>query len=161
MARVKLGDISGYVERLESLYDSTTEDLKHAVYVGAKVIADQVAKNIKELPIDTSYAAPGTKKKGITPAQKAGLKAGLGVARMRADGIRVNTKIGFDGYNQTKTQRWPKGVPNAVVARTVESGTSWMQKNAFVQRAVNKEKDTANRAMAKELDDRIGQHMKG
>jgi len=57
----------------------------------------------------------------------------------------TNTKIGFDGYDR-------KGVPNALKARAMESGTSTQPKRPFVRPAVNRVKKKAIEEMGKTLD---------
>ena len=67
---------------------------------------------------------------------------------MRNDGGFRNVKIGFDGYNYVKTKTWPKGQPNAMVARSIESGTSWMSKQPFMRKAESSSKSRCEQAMA-------------
>lgn len=85
----------------------------------------------------------------------------LGIASLQDDGTGyLNVKIGFDGYNDIVTQRWPRGQPNQMVARAVESGTTWMQKNDFVRRAVRASRKRAIEAMKKTVDKGIKKIMK-
>ena len=48
----------------------------------------------------------------------------------------MNVKIGYDGYNNIVTERWPQGQPNMMIARAAESGTTFMQAQYFMERAV-------------------------
>ena len=64
----------------------------------------------------------------------------------------LNVKIGFDGYNRTKTDQYPQGQPNQLVARGVESGTSWKQKHPFIRPAVTRARKKAEEKMAEVLD---------
>lgn len=78
---------------------------------------------------------------------------------MQNDKGYLNVKIGFDGYNRTKTEKYPKGQPNQLVARGVESGTSWKQKKPFIRPAVNRTKKKAEQMMAEILDKEINKIM--
>ena len=91
----------------------------------------------------------------MTAAQKQGLLDGLGIASMQEDAGFYNVKIGFDGYNRTRTEKYPQGQPNQLVARGVESGTSWKQKRPFVRPAVTRARKRAEQAMAETLDKEI------
>ena len=85
----------------------------------------------------------------------------FGISSMQDDGTGyLHVKIGFDGYNDIVTQRWPKGQPNQMVARAVESGTPWMQKNDFVRRAVASSRKRAIEYMKKTVDKSIQKIMK-
>ena len=64
-------------------------------------------------------------------------------------------KIGFDGYNQLTTKRWPQGQPNSMVARSVESGTSWMKKQPFMRNAEQSAKGPCEAVMEKTVDEHI------
>ena len=64
-------------------------------------------------------------------------------------------KIGFDGYNKTKTKKYPKGQPNQVVARGVESGTTWKKKYPFVRPAVERARKAVQAKMAETVDKEI------
>ena len=59
----------------------------------------------------------------------------------------VNVKIGFAGYNATRTDKYPQGQPNALIARAVNSGTTFRKKTRFVDKAVSASKKSAEAAM--------------
>lgn len=141
---------------LSRLEESTDEMIGKAVYAGAGIVADAIKANIKSLPIVRGYGTednplPG----GVTAPQKAGLIDGLGIAPMQDDMGYLNVKIGFDGYNATKTEKYPQGQPNQLVARGVESGTSWKRKKPFIRLAVNSSRNRAEAEMARILDEEI------
>lgn len=141
---------------LSKLEGSTDEMIGKAVYAGAGIVADAIKENIKSLPIVRGYGTednplPG----GVTAPQKAGLIDGLGIAPMQNDMGYLNVKIGFDGYNATKTEKYPQGQPNQLVARGVESGTSWKKKKPFIRPAVNSSRNRAEAEMARILDEEI------
>ena len=66
----------------------------------------------------------------------------------------VNTRIGWDGYNE-------RGVPNHLMANIMEVGTSKIQKkHPFVKPAVSRSKPQAEAKMAEVLDEEIEKIMK-
>ena len=78
---------------------------------------------------------------------------------MEESGDCVNTKAGFDGYGSVKTKKYPKGVPNSMLMRSVESGTSFREKHPTVRPAVNKTRKQAQKIMEEEIDRQIRQRM--
>jgi len=65
-----------------------------------------------------------------------------------------NAKIGFDGYDARKSKRWPKGVPNQLKARVLESGTKdgRIKKHEIIKKALRANRDRVEKAMEEELD---------
>ena len=111
-----------------------------AIYQGAGIVADEIKKGIEGLPTKT----------GVT---KRGLIDGFGISGLQNDNGYRNVKLGFGGYNEN-------GVPNVLMARVFESGTSKVQKRPFVRPAVNRSKKQAEQAMSETIDKEIGKIMK-
>lgn len=156
MARITFPGLNDYELMLSRLSKNTEDIAGRTIYTGAGIVADEIKAGIQSLPIVTGYGTaenplPG----GVTSAQKQGLLDGLGIAPMQDDGGFLNVKIGFDGYNRTKTKDYPNGQPNQLVARGVESGTSWKQKRPFVRPAITRSRKRAEAAMAEVLDKEI------
>ena len=62
------------------------------------------------------------------------------------DGV-YDVKMGFGGYNSVRTAKYPQGQPNALIARALESGTSFRSKNPFLSRAFNRAKNYSEETM--------------
>ena len=164
--------VDTYIRKLENFADASDGMLRATIYPGAKVIADEIRNAIEELPeIDRTprdkSSEPkvrrpdnrkqrqrnhGKKQKGVTRLEKEGLLEGLGIAKMRYNGSLLNTKIGMDGYNKHVTEKWPKGHPNVMIARSVENGTSFRQKTPFISTTARANKHRAERHMKAEFD---------
>lgn len=160
MAKINFTGLEMYITALNRMRADETVSIEKSVYVGAKVIADAVKSGmlgIRTRPPGKFYKdsmAPGP-----TPQEKSDMIASFGLAPMRNDSGYINTKAGFDGYGHHRTDSYPKGVPNALVARSCESGTSWMEKQPFMRKAVNGAKNAAIEAMKAKLDDEIKKQM--
>lgn len=156
MAKITFPGLRDYELMLSKIEGLTDDMIGRAVYEGAGIVADAVKANIEALPIVTGY---GTSENplsgGVTAAQKAGLREGFGISKLQDDSGYLNVKLGFDGYNRTKTAKYPGGQPNQLVARGVESGTSWKQKKSFIRPAVNKTRKQAEQKMKDVLDEEI------
>lgn len=148
MARFEFGGIDNYISQLNKLQQSTKDGVVgKTVYAGAAVVADSVRRAIQALPVGDGRAQGGGLVDTVTLPQKAGLLDGFGISRMKNDDGFVNVKLGFDGYNATRTEKYPKGQPNVLIARSVNSGTTFRKKTKFVDKAVNSAKRAAETAM--------------
>lgn len=160
MATIKFKNLEAYELRLSRLGQRAPEICGMAIYQGAKIVTDEIRKGIESLPVIRGYGTqsdplPG----GVTAAQKEGLREGLGITPMAEENGSYNVKVGFDGYNKTKTAQHPQGQPNQLVARGAESGTSWKQKSPFVRPAVTRAKPEAEKKMAEVIDREISKIM--
>lgn len=178
---VRVGkNIEKYIKNLEDFSDATDGMLKATIYPGAKVMADEMRKAIEALPeLKTSERETKTTKKsvnskkdtrkrqarakpsGITRVEREGLLEGLGITGMRYGGSLLNNKVGMDGYNKHVTDKWPKGHPNAMVARSLEAGTSFRKKTPFIGPTARKFRAQAEQAMAKEFDQQVTKNWNG
>ena len=157
-------EIRGFDElelQLSKLADP--EISKEVVQAGAQPIADQIRKNLEALPEDKfRYLNKGEVFTGVPKQQKQDLLDSLGITPPDIDfDGNTNIKIGFDGYGKIPTKKYPKGVPNRLLARAVESGSSVRKKTPFIRKAVNKAKKLAEAEMQKKLNEHIEIIMKG
>jgi len=156
MAKIEMRGMDAYLSELRKLGENTEPVCKAAVYAGAKVIADEIKQATSGLNrvTDAEAMAAYHEKKPvkISVSQKIGLVKSLGIAPIMDKYGVVSTKIGFDGYNDVKTERWPNGQPNALIARACESGSSAMLKQPFVRPAIQRKKDAALEAMKQAAD---------
>ncbi len=159
MASIKFSNDKQFAEKLlefERMFDDV-ETLNNLVYQGAKIVADEIRKKLAALPEDEfRKLKPGEKFRGVPRSVKDDLLSAFGLAPIESDknGFR-NTKAGFDGYGSHPTPKYPRGVPNQLVARAVESGSSVRQKTPFVRPAVRKARKMAIEKMEKTMDEML------
>lgn len=165
MARLSIGDgLDTYIATLERLAGpALDEDMRRTIYEGAAVMIEAVKAEVNALPVYSGYkhGTPENKIEGVSIAQKKGLMDGLGISRMRYDGDFLNAKIGADGYNGIRTKRWPQGQPNAMVVRSLESGTSFLKRSPIITRAVRKARAKTEKTMADAYDKALRQRLGG
>ena len=157
MAKVTVLKDTSLAEKLQRLSGRTEEVAKQAIYAGAQVLTDEIRKNLENLPEDQfRYLAEGEKFNGVPRSQKQDLEDSLGVTPIGRDNTGDwNAKIGFDGYGSFPTAKYPRGVPNSLVARSVESGSSVRQKTPFVRPAIRAKKKEVIAAMQAVIDEEI------
>ena len=160
MATIRFSKLRDYELMLGKIGDASKDICGAAIYEGAKIIADEVKNNLDSLNVTTDALAMQKAKKGeptyITQRAKEALIKSFGVTPMSQDKDGIyNVKLGFDGYNDVKTKKRPKGQPNQLIARACESGSSAMIKQPFFREAVQKTKKKAESRMAEVLDEKI------
>lgn len=128
-----------------------------AVYEGAKIVADKLRSNIEALPVHTG---PVKGRRDPFQVEKDGMLAGLGIAKMRNDGGFINVKIGMDGYDDHITDRYPQGHPNAMIARTINTGSTWMKRCPFINNAVTATRSAAEEKMKEVIEKGIAETMR-
>ena len=117
MATFQFKGLDTYIKQLSALNAGDKGDIiGKTVYAGAAVVADAVRKSIEALPVGSGTAKDGELIDTVTPMQKRGLLDGFGISRIQDDDGFVNVKLGFDGYNGTRTKNYPKGQPNVLIA---------------------------------------------
>ena len=156
MAKIEMRGLDAYITKLSQLAAQAREGvIGPAIHDAASVVADSIQSEISAIPTDNGYGTPSEPQSGLNAKQKAALHNSFGITKMRNDNGFYNVKLGFDGYNDIKTKRWPNGQPNAMVARAVERGTSWLKATPFVKRAVNASKQQAVGIMQTTIDNKI------
>lgn len=151
-----------YAMKLSKLASDQDEIAKKAIYAGAKVVADKIKNNLEALPTEKfRHLKDGEQFSGLPVEQKKDLVDSFGITPITEDEKgNYNTKLGFDGYGSTPTKKYPSGVPNQLIARAVESGSSVRQKIPFARPAVNAAKKPAKAVMAKVIEDETKKQMK-
>ena len=152
MAKLKFEGLDEYEKQLLKLQSVSKECIGEAIFEGAAIIADAVKQNIASLPIDSRVVKKGEMLTGINEVQKAGLMEGFGIATMQNENGYMHVKLGFDGYNGMVTKKYPGGQPNSMIARSVNSGSSFRQRIPFVDSAVNAKKAAAEQKMKETFD---------
>ena len=137
-------DSSEYIKTLEKLGKESESTIKKAVYQGAKVVADEIKAGLHE------HRDSGELEKSMT------------LTRMQTKKNYTYTKVLFVGYDTAKRSKaFPRGVPNAVKAAALESGTSKQPATHVISRAVKAATPAAIDAMRKAFDDAIGEIVDG
>lgn len=161
MAKIDFKGIDEYSKRLEILFKDTEQVVRQAVYEGAAIVADEIKAGLKALPVEEGdnglppVGTPEHKISGVSRRQKGDLIDSFGLAPIENDGGYVQTKAGVDGYGSIPTAKYPNGVPNAMLMRSIESGTSFRNKHPVFRPAVNRSRKRCEQKMAETIDEEI------
>lgn len=139
------------LRQLELSFAGNNDILMKAAEAGADPVADEIRRRLAALPEDEyRLLSDGEVFTGLPEGQKRDLLDSLGVTKPDRDrkGF-VHVKVGWDGYGSFPTHAYPKGIPNQLLARAVESGSSVRQKTPFVRPSVNATREKAVEEMDK------------
>ena len=161
MAKIELRTADVWIKQLEKLNANRDETLGRAIYAGAAIVADEIRREINALPVQNGvHGSEDRLIDSVTSVQKKGLLDGFGVSKLKNENGFLNVKLGFDGYNATRTKKYPRGQPNAMIARSINSGTTFRAKRPFVRNAVRATQNRAVEKMESVLDVEIKKIMK-
>ena len=158
MARLReFSGLSDYSKKLAKLgaIDQVTRVIKTALFDGAGVVADAIRAEVSSLPVGNDWGTSEHPINTISQKQKQGLLTSLNLSDMKREGWGWSTMAGFAGYNEQKTPDYPEGQPNAMIAASIEGGTSFRAKNPFLTRALRKSQKLSEAAMAAKADEQI------
>lgn len=167
MAKITFKNQSDYFLKLKQLETHFVKDtsLEKAVHEGAGIIADEIRKNLESLPeeqfryLDTFW---GEYFGNVPTGQKIDIVEGFGLTPIEKDSSGfLHTKAGFEGYGDFPTKEYPQGVPNALIARAIESGSSVRDKRPFVRPAIKAKQKEAIKAMEESIDNDIKKIFEG
>ena len=148
--------IDDLIAQLQNIENSTDDIMRAVVKEGINVVADTMKAQIRALKTtkDDKYVGK-TSKRYATKNEKEGLIESMGYTHIDVREDVYNAKVGFDGYNDTKTKKWPKGQPNPMIANYINRGTSYMIPQPFIDQTKSKSKANAIQTMQDALDREI------
>ena len=157
MAKMTIRGMDELELKLSQLGKMSTEIAKDVVMAGAQPVADEIRKGLESLPVDELKQLKAGEKFNVSPyGEIKDLQDSLGIAPPDVDSAgNINTKVGFDGYGSYPSKKYPKGLPNKLLARSIESGSSVRQKKPFVRHAVNRSRKKSIEEMSKKYDKEI------
>lgn len=148
MPKMWVAGLEEFGSALLDMTDDVEKALKAAVYDGAHELFTEVESQIRALP-ESDHKG---KHRDITAAQKKGLLDSLYGSRIQVQDNEVYSYISFDGYNSVRTKKYPHGQPNIIIARSLESGGTYMNKRVFMTKAKNAARPKAIAVMKKTFD---------
>lgn len=133
MAKMTISGFDELEKKLSNIGSKMPEVAKRAVKAGVNPLADEVRRQLEKNLQGSKYSTGD-------------LLDSLGVTPVGTDrNGNYNAKVGFSGYDH-------KGVPNALKARAMESGTSRQQKKPFMRPAISRAKQKVIDEMDKSID---------
>ena len=149
--KAKFKELAAFNRKLQILASDAETIMRWSLYDGAAVAANAMRASIGGLrTVSDAESLQAYRRRQpaiLSVRQKAGLLGGLGIAPMKGTTDGVNVRIGFDGYNDIRTERWPNGQPNIMIAASCEHGSSAMLEQPFIRPAFESARGTIVDAM--------------
>lgn len=158
MGKVTFKGLDAYLARMSALERATDTIVGAVIHDGAEIVANEIRDGLEHLPVAEHdgqpwWGTPGHLARGPSPEQKQGLLDSFGITEIDTDSRGfTNVHVGFHGYNRITSSLWPQGQPNQMVARAVESGTSFMEANPIFKVRGGAARPKARRAMKKRAE---------
>lgn len=159
MAKVKTEGLTELLKELEKLEGDTDEILEEVTLEGAGVVTDVMRAEIKSLKTSDEYEG-GKGKRYAKPEDVKGLYESLGYTPTQFKGTKIDSNVGFDGYNSNKTKKYPNGHANRMIANAINKGTSFMVAQPFINRSKRQAEKKCIELMQVKLDQAIKQIVK-
>ena len=158
---IKMDGISEFVNNLTKVYDDAEVMFKRSAYNAAGVVADEVKAGLKGLrTAPYKYVKDGEPPlDGVTKLEKSDLIESMGISKIESRDGLTTVSVGFDGYGSTPTKKYPQGLPNQLLMRSVESGTSFRRKQPVIRPAINRSRTKIDSAIKKAVTEFIESKM--
>lgn len=154
MARMNFTGCEELSEKILALGNDAESIAKMALYDGAGIVAESLKQAVDELEVEDFHPLPGAPNDGyygpltvLTEDDREDMKAGIGIAKFENKNGAITTAVAFNGYSRHKSKEFPNGIPLAVIARSIESGSSARAKQPFVRPMANRIKTLVQNAM--------------
>lgn len=154
MSNLKTSGLNEVMKMLEKLGQNTDEIVAEATKAGASIATDVMRQEISSLRTSDEYAG-GNGKRYPRKSDIKGLLDSLGYTPVRFNDSIADVNVGFDGYNSSKSKKYPKGHPNRMVANAINKGTSFLIAQPFISRTKRKAQSACIDKMQEVLDQEI------
>lgn len=158
--RIKTDGLTEVGEMLARLEGKAQEVASGALYDGAGIVADAFSAAVRSIRTEPFRYAPPGKTRLPSPEEKEALMGTTGIAKFRKSGGEVDTVIGISadaGYADVA------GKPKAVrlIARSINSGTSFMKKQPVFRRAKSQSQNAAKAAIVAKAEQMFDEIING
>lgn len=152
---LKAEGLEQFSRMLQGLADNAAEIAAAGLYAGAGVAADAMTAAVDNISTEDFSYAPEGQTRLPSPEEKAALKGKTGIAHFRGSSTEIDTLIGFQGAGYASIGG--KRKPVIVIARSINSGTSFMQKQPVFRRAISQARNSATQAVVEAAEKKINE----
>jgi hypothetical protein len=136
--QMKVDGMAEISELLDKMDEKAPGVASKALYEGAGIMADEIKKDaatIRTAPFKWASSREGQTRLPSPEEKEIVMQAAAGIAKFNKNGTEVDTSVGFRnaGYAQLKG----KTVPIPKIVNSINSGTSFMNKQPFVRKAAS------------------------
>lgn len=137
---------------LEKAGKSAEEIASRALYKAAGNVADSIRKEANGIKTEKFKYATNGKRRYPSPEEKAAVVGASGISKFKKDGDSVKTSIGYNNSGYVSIAGKQK--PVALIANSINHGTSFMKKQPYFRKAQSQSKavEIIKSEIEKELD---------
>lgn len=154
-------DVTGLdelIKALDKMPEAAEKAASEGLYKGAGKIADALTKEINGIKTEKfKYAKNGKSRKPSPQEKTAVANAKHGIAKFKKTGTNINTTIGFQGagYATIQTKDGSVTKPVAMIANSINHGTSFMDKQPFLRKALKQNQSAATTLVEEEIQKQL------
>lgn len=149
---IKTEGLTELSQMLTTLEDKAQDVASGSLYEGAGVVGDAFSSAINGIQTEPFHWAKYGETRKPSPDEKAALIGKSGIAKFNKNGGEVDTLIGITG-NAGYAMVGKKLKPVRMIARSINSGTSFMQKQPVFRRAASQSQGKAKAAIVSKADE--------
>ena len=146
-------------EMISSLADRAEDVATGALFDGAAVVADEFRNAIGRIATEPFRWGTANNPRLPSPEEKAALLGKSGIAEFRKNGSEVDTLIGITG-SAGYANIGGKAKAVRLIARSINSGTSFMVKQPIFRRAKSSSAGKAKAAMVAKAEEMLQERIK-
>lgn len=139
--KLEVTGLDELMKAMEKVGKSAEKAASRGLYKGAGSVADSIRKEANSIKTEKFKYAKDGKQRLPSPEEKAAVVGASGISKFRKNGLYINTSVGYQksGYaNIGGTQK-----PVALIANSINHGTSFMKKQPFFRKAKSQSKAIA------------------
>ena len=144
--RLEVSGMTDLLQKMARIGEKADKVAAEALYEGAGVTADTVSQSVRGIDTQPFVKAQGGYKRKASPEEKAILmKAKMGIAKFKNNGITITTSVGYQnsGYADLNGKR----VPIPLIVNSINHGTSFRVAQPFLRKAFSQSKKAAEAAI--------------
>lgn len=146
MAKLVSVGFDDLIKEFNVIADHSGDIAAKMLYTGSGEMADSIKNSIEGLKTEEQRKHVTS---AVTPDEQDALAKGLSIKKFNRDKSRdyIQTSISFKGYTDKKTKAYPTGIPVILLARSIQSGTSFRKPNRYFTNTVNRNKKKVEETM--------------
>jgi len=153
--QMKVDGMEEVSEMLDKLGEEAPKVAAQALYEGAGIMADELNKAVDTIKTEPFKYAWGTRRLPSPEEKEIVKQAAAGIAKFNKEGgAEMDTSVGF--RNAGYAELAGKQVPIPLIVNSINSGTSFMQKQPFIRKTATKAAPKAMKKMQETVESAWG-----
>lgn len=149
--QMKVDGMTEISEMLTKLEEKAPAIAAQALYDGAGIMAEEITKGAESIRTAPFKYAKEERRLPSPEEKEIVLQATAGIAKFDKEGTEINTSVGYRNAGYADLNGKTKPIP--LIINSINSGTSFMQKQPFIRKAASKGTPKAVRAIKAKIEE--------